>query len=59
MNAEERLMTTLYDEHAAVLYAFVLRYVPDRDQASDVVQETLLRAWRHVDDLDPARAEAR
>lgn len=52
-------MTTLYDEHAAVLYSFVLRYVPDRDQASDVVQETLLRAWRHLDDLDPERVEAR
>ncbi len=59
MNPEERVMTTLYDEHAAVLYSFVLRYVPDRDQASDVVQETLLRAWRHLDDIDPERAEAR
>ena len=49
---EQRLMTSLHDEHAGVLYAFVLRYVDDRDQARDVVQETLLRAWRHLDQLD-------
>ena len=44
-------MTALYEEHADVLFAFVLRYV-DRSQAEDVVQETLLRAWRHLDRLD-------
>lgn len=44
-------MTALYEEHADVLFAFVRRYV-DRSQAEDVVQETLLRAWRHLDRLD-------
>lgn len=44
-------MTALYEEHADVLLAFVRRYV-DRSQAEDVVQETLLRAWRHLDRLD-------
>ena len=52
-------MTSLHDEHAGVLYAFVLRYVDDRDLARDVVQETLLRAWRHLDELDPQRAGTR
>ena len=52
-------MTWLHDEHAGVLYAFVLRYVDDRDLARDVVQETLLRAWRHLDELDPQRAGTR
>ena len=59
MTPEQRLMTSLHAEHAGVLYAFVLRYVDDRDQARDVVQETLLRAWRHLDKLDPQRAETR
>ena len=59
MTPEQRLMTALHDEHAGVLFAFVLRYVPDRDQALDVVQETLLRAWRHLGELDPARGDTR
>lgn len=59
MTPDERLMTALHDEHAGVLYAFVRRYVDDREHARDVVQETLLRAWRHLDQLDPERPDAR
>ena len=41
-------MQQLHDEHAAALWRFCLRLVPDdRGRAEDVVQETLLRAWRH------------
>ena len=49
---DEELMTALYTEHYAVLLSFVLRYVHDRHRAEDLVQETLLRAWKHIDHLD-------
>lgn len=52
MSARESLMVRLHDDHAAVLFAFVQRYVPDRQRAQDVVQETLLRAWRSLDAID-------
>lgn len=51
-SADQRLMTALYAEHADALFSFVRRYVADRQRAEDVVQETLLRAWRHLDRLD-------
>ena len=42
------LMRQLHDEHAEVLWRFCLRLVGhDRGRAEDVVQETMLRAWRH------------
>jgi RNA polymerase sigma-70 factor (ECF subfamily) len=42
------LMWQLHDEHAAALWRFCLRLVGnDRGRAEDVVQETMLRAWRH------------
>jgi RNA polymerase sigma-70 factor (ECF subfamily) len=42
------LMQHLHDEHAAALWRFCRRLVPDDPgRAEDVVQETLLRAWRH------------
>lgn len=42
-----RLMQQLHDDHAAALWRFCRRLVPtDRGRAEDVVQETLLRAWR-------------
>lgn len=45
---EVALMQQLHDEHAAALWRFCLRLVGnDRARAEDVVQETMLRAWRH------------
>ncbi|MFJ1752845.1 sigma-70 family RNA polymerase sigma factor [Kitasatospora sp. NPDC088134] len=49
-------MRALYREHAGPLYGMVLHLVGgDRQQAEDVVQETLLRAWRQLDRLDAER----
>ena len=45
---EVALMQQLHDEHAAALWRYCLRLVGnDRGRAEDVVQETMLRAWRH------------
>jgi RNA polymerase sigma-70 factor, ECF subfamily len=49
---EQQLMALLYAEHADAVYFFARRYVQDQQRAEDVVQETLLRAWRHIDKLD-------
>ena len=50
MNRDEALMRALYAEHAEPLLAFVLRLTRgDRQRAEDIVQETLLRAWRNAD----------
>lgn len=59
MGNDEELMTALYRENAAVLHAFALRYVDDPARADDVVQETLLRAWRNLERIDPRRGSPR
>ena len=46
-DAEAALMKALYDEHAGALWRYALRLTGDASRAEDVVQETLLRAWRH------------
>jgi RNA polymerase sigma-70 factor, ECF subfamily len=44
------VLQQLYADHAGPLFAFVLRLTGgDRQRAEDVVQETLLRAWRNAD----------
>jgi RNA polymerase sigma-70 factor (ECF subfamily) len=50
----------LWDEHAGPLLAFVLRLTGgDRGRAEDVVQETLLQAWRHPEVFAPDRGPVR
>ncbi|MFJ9947183.1 sigma-70 family RNA polymerase sigma factor [Kitasatospora sp. NPDC091207] len=57
---DEELMRALYHEHAGPLLGFVLHLVAgDRQRAEDVVQETLVRAWRNIDRLDPAGGSLR
>lgn len=58
--AGDELLRTLYAEHAGPLLGYVLRLTDgDRQRAEDVVQETLLRAWRHPESLDPGRGSLR
>ncbi|MFD8703885.1 sigma-70 family RNA polymerase sigma factor [Kitasatospora sp. NPDC059648] len=58
--ADEELMRALYREHAGPLFTFVLHLVAgDRQRAEDVVQETLVRAWRNIHRLDPQTGSVR
>jgi RNA polymerase sigma-70 factor (ECF subfamily) len=41
----------LYLLHSAALHAYVERFCTDRTSADDVVQETFIRAWRHLPKL--------
>lgn len=41
-------MLQLYHDYAAPLRRYVFRLTSNRTRAEDVVQETLLRAWRHL-----------
>jgi len=54
------LMQQLHDEHAAALWGYCLSLTGhDRAKAEDVVQETLLRAWRHREVLERSNAAVR
>ena|SRR5690349_7288165 len=53
------LMQRLHDEHAAALWSYCLRLTHDRARAEDVVQETLLRAWRRLPALEESQGSVR
>ena len=54
------LMQQLHDEHAGALWGYCLRLTGhDRAHAEDLLQETLLRAWRSSRLLDETRGSVR
>jgi RNA polymerase sigma-70 factor (ECF subfamily) len=58
--SDDQLLRALHDEHAHALWAYVVRLTRgDRAKAQDVVQETLLRAWRTPAVLDQSRGSPR
>jgi RNA polymerase sigma-70 factor, ECF subfamily len=41
----------LYSHYAKALHAYVQQFCPDQASADDIVQETFIRAWRHLPQL--------
>jgi RNA polymerase sigma-70 factor (ECF subfamily) len=56
---DEALVHAVYDEHGRALLAYATRLTGDRAAAEDIVQETLIRAWRHPDVLTNGKGSAR
>ncbi|GAB3479148.1 sigma-70 family RNA polymerase sigma factor [Amycolatopsis cihanbeyliensis] len=48
---DEALVRSLYEEHGKALLAYAVRLTGDRATAEDVLQETLMRAWRNAESL--------
>ncbi|MEU6344231.1 sigma-70 family RNA polymerase sigma factor [Streptomyces sp. NPDC046977] len=57
--SDEALIRALYEEHGKALLAYATRLTGDRAAAEDVVQETLIRAWRHPDALVNGKGSVR
>jgi len=57
--ADEALIRSVFDQHGRALLAYATRLLGDRQAAEDVVQETLVRAWRHPDVLVNGRGSVR
>jgi RNA polymerase sigma-70 factor, ECF subfamily len=49
--AADAAIRQLYACHAVALHGYVARFCPDRASADDIVQETFIRAWRHLPEL--------
>jgi RNA polymerase sigma-70 factor (ECF subfamily) len=57
---DTELLRVLQDEHGDALFTHAVRLTGgDRQRAENLAQETLLRAWRHPEVLDPERGAVR
>ena len=48
--------SVLLDRYMPMVYRFVYRYLANADDASDVAQETFIRAWKHLKRFDQSRS---
>jgi RNA polymerase sigma-70 factor (ECF subfamily) len=47
----DAVIRQLYSHYAKALHGYVDQFCPDRASADDIVQETFIRAWRHLPQL--------
>ena len=56
---DEAFVGALWSEHGPALLGHVMRRVGDPGRAEDIVQEVMLRAWRHAGHLDASSRSLR
>ncbi|HEV2635958.1 MAG TPA: sigma-70 family RNA polymerase sigma factor [Actinocrinis sp.] len=56
---DDTALRLLYAEHAGPLLAYLLRLTRDHARAEDLLQETMLRAWRRPAVFEPERGAVR
>jgi hypothetical protein len=44
----DAVISRLYSRYAKALHGYVEQFCPDPASAEDIVQETFIRAWRHL-----------
>ncbi len=55
----EKVITQLYKDNGTFILGYVTTLLRDRHLAEDVVQETMLRAWRHCAGFSPEKGSVR
>lgn len=55
----DAMVSQLYRENGAFVLSYVTGLLKDRYLAEDVVQETMVRAWRHCGQLSPDKGSVR
>jgi RNA polymerase sigma-70 factor (ECF subfamily) len=55
----EEMVTQLYKDNGTFILSYVTNLVRDRYLAEDIVQETMLRAWRHCGRFSPEKGSVR
>jgi RNA polymerase sigma-70 factor, ECF subfamily len=56
---DEALIRAVYEQHGRAVFAYAIHLTGDRAAAEDVLQETLVRAWRHSEVLVNGKGSVR
>lgn len=56
LDGDQAAFAVLVDRYMRYLYNFVLQLVSDENAAEDIVQETFLKAWKHLSRFDQKKS---
>ncbi|QHV95188.1 RNA polymerase sigma factor [Spirosoma endbachense] len=51
----QKAYSVLYDRYAPTLLAIICKVVKDNDEAENVLQDTFVKIWRHIDSYDAGK----
>lgn len=51
----ERGFHILYNKYCGALYGVIIKYVRRTDVADDLMQDTFVKIWKHIDAFDPEK----
>ncbi len=54
---DQLALADFYDRTNAIAFALIVRLVPDRDQAEEVLLDVYMQIWRKASSFDPSRGE--
>jgi RNA polymerase sigma-70 factor, ECF subfamily len=57
-NWNKKAQNELYDTYAPRLFAVCMRYMPDRDNASDVLQESMIKIYKNISSFSHSDSKA-
>jgi RNA polymerase sigma-70 factor, ECF subfamily len=57
--SDDALLRDVYQQHGQAVLAYAMKRTGDRVAAEDVLQETLVRAWRHSEVLTNSAGSVR
>jgi RNA polymerase sigma factor (sigma-70 family) len=52
---DKQAFSYLYDHYSAALNGVILRYIEDREQAEDILQEVFVKIWNNFDSYEPLK----
>ena len=52
---QEAAFNYLYDHYSGSLYSVILNIVPDRELASDILQEVFVKVWKQIESYDQTK----
>lgn len=56
-NKDPRCLDIIYERFGGIMFTMVSRMVKPREQAEDVLQETMVKIWNNLDRFDPSKAK--